>query len=119
MKYFVILGIVVISSAFGATYLIPGLHTDVSYHPYSDGDYEYKITGKQAGAGSHIKSELIFTRTTVDEPLIVDSTELTKNLYHTDNIMFWDWQIHTFENFVYVSWITSEQNVGRCLFSSK
>lgn len=109
---FVILGITVISSAFGATYLIPGLHTDVSYHHDYERDYEFKIIGKQAGAGSHTKSELIFTRTTIDEPLIVDSTELTKDLYHTDNIMFWDWQIHTFEKFVYVSWITSEQTWG-------
>ena len=75
-------------------------------------NYDYKITGDQAGAGSHTKSELIFTRTTTDEPLVVDSTELTKDLYHTENIMFWDWQIHTLENFVFVSWITSEQTWG-------
>ncbi|AJW70304.1 exported protein of unknown function [Nitrosopumilus adriaticus] len=106
----VILGITVISGAFGAAYLIPGMHTDASYHPDYDRDYEYKITGDKGGAGSHTKTELIFTRTTVDEPLILDSAELTKGLYYTDDILFWDWQIYSFENFVFVSWVTSEHS---------
>ncbi len=82
----------------------------ISQQNFQEEDYVYEIRGKEGGAGSHTKTDLIFARTSINDPSYTSTVDLTKDLHYTDHILFSDWQIHSFENFVFVTWITSEQS---------
>ena len=73
------------------------------------GNYQYEIRGDKDGTGIG-KTDLIFTRISIDEPSNTHTVNLTKDLHYTDLISFLYWQIHSFDNYVFVSWITNEQS---------
>lgn len=73
------------------------------------GNYQYEIQGNIDGTGIG-KTDLIFTRVNIDEPSNIHTVDLTKDLHYTDIISFLDWNIHSFDNYVFVSWITNEQS---------
>jgi hypothetical protein len=73
------------------------------------GNYQYEIQGNIDGTGIG-KTDLFLTRINMDNPSNIHTVDLTKDLHYTDLISFWDWQIHSFDNYVFVSWITSEQS---------
>ena len=85
----------------------------VSIQPDTDtkaGNYRYEIQGNAGGAGPHTKTDLLLTQINMDNPSSIHTVDLTKDLHYTDLVLFWDWHIHSFENYVFVSWMTSEQS---------
>lgn len=72
-------------------------------------NYEYSITSKTTNAGTTAK-DLILTRTDIDNPTQTISVDLTEKLHYTHLTKFTDFKIHTYENNVFVSWLTIGQD---------
>ena len=100
-RLLIIIGVISVVIVLGIMQLDQDLET---------GNYQYEIQGNAGGAGPQTKTDLLLTRINVDEPSNIHTVDLTKDLHYTDLILFWDWQIHSFDNYVFVSWATSEQS---------
>lgn len=110
MKTMIIFVIITISVIAGIFLIVINLGITPQDQSLTSRNYIYEIQGDAGGAGSHTKTDLLLKRSNNDDQSDIHFIDITKDLHYTDNIMFWDWQIHTFENYVFVSWITSEQS---------
>lgn len=109
MKTMIIFVLIILSVIAGTVLIVFNLGI-IPQESSISGNYTYEIQGDTGGAGSHTKTDLLLKRINNDDPSDIHIVDMTKDLHYTDHIMFWDWQIHTFENYVFVSWMTSEQS---------
>ncbi len=92
-----------------AALIIVGIVLVLPDNSVKSNSFAYTIHGDVSGAGGETKKDLFLKRTDIDEPITAHIVDLTKDLHYTDLISFWNYEIYTYENYVYVTWITSEQ----------